>query len=205
MDRVRKLKIRASVSLEERASPVHEVDPKSNYYLLNPGGDLSETEKRFRSMFEDEWRWEGYSGEPRDHKELSKVLTERSVYIYIGHSGGEQYIPGWRIKRLNVRATALIMGCSSGLMKSNGAYEPTGIVNNYLTAGCPSIVANLWDITDKDIDKFSRHMLEKWMEGKHSLPRVVTLSRKVCKLKYLTGAAPVCYGIPARIVREGVG
>lgn len=78
----------------------------------------------------------------------------------------------------------------------------------------PTLVANLWDVTDRDIDKFSQSVFDqlrlipgeiqgttRW--GKSIVPHVkmtvttaVAQSREVCKLKYLTGAAPVVYGIP---------
>lgn len=92
-------------------------------------------------------------------------------------------------------------------------------------------MANLWDVTDKDIDKFAESTFTKWGLGTTvsefstletsnsrskisklrkeaeskaipqekndmSLTLAVNSSRGVCKLKYLTGAAPVVYGIP---------
>lgn len=78
----------------------------------------------------------------------------------------------------------------------------------------PTLVANLWDVTDKDIDKFSQSVFDKlrltpadvnkWSEPAkepHASPSLslvasVAQSRDSCKLKYLTGAAPVVYGIP---------
>jgi separase len=75
----------------------------------------------------------------------------------------------------------------------------------------PTLVANLWDVTDRDIDKFSQAVFDDlrldgdgvraWnasaaAPGKTSVVRAVARAREVCKLKYLTGAAPVVYGIP---------
>jgi len=75
----------------------------------------------------------------------------------------------------------------------------------------PSLVANLWDVTDRDIDKFATSVFEKlhlevdevrkWREGRGSgggtsVVAAIAQSREVCKLKYLTGAAPIVYGIP---------
>jgi separase len=64
-------------------------------------------------------------------------------------------------------------------------------------------------VTDKDIDKFSQSvfdklslnsMKEKKRSGNNnnstSIVAAVAQSRDSCKLKYLTGAAPVVYGIP---------
>jgi hypothetical protein len=74
----------------------------------------------------------------------------------------------------------------------------------------PTLVANLWDVTDKDIDRLSQSVFDKLhLTGKEitqltekrsrvpvSLIAAVAQSRDSCKLKYLTGAAPVVYGIP---------
>lgn len=96
-------------------------------------------------------------------------------------------------------------------------------------------MANLWDVTDKDIDRLSEDVLKRLhldtshvphtetsrsssrgnatgtkggmtgltvkmgqinlVEGISSV-KAVALAREECKLKYLTGAAPVVYGLP---------
>ena len=98
-------------------------------------------------------------------------------------------------------------------MREMGEFDRIGTPNNYMMAGCPSLVANLWDVTDRDIDKFAQSVFDKlrlepgeigqWQkgqrnvnEGKVSIVAAVAQSRDVCKLKYLTGAAVVVYGIP---------
>ena len=89
---------------------------------------------------------------------------------------------------------------------------------NYLLAGCPTLVANLWDVTDKDLDRFSMAMFNLWgLEGNRSDPKLspghtdtgkagrklrlslveaVKEAREECRMKYLVGAASVVYGIP---------
>lgn len=71
-------------------------------------------------------------------------------------------------------------------------------------------MANLWDVTDKDIDKFAQSVFDDlrltpdgvraWTAegatGTTSVVAAVAKAREVCKLKYLTGSAPVVYGIP---------
>ena len=98
-------------------------------------------------------------------------------------------------------------------MREMGEFDRIGTPNNYMMAGCPSLVANLWDVTDRDIDKFAQSVFDKlrlepgeigqWQkgqrnakDGKVSIVAAVAQSRDVCKLKYLTGAAVVVYGIP---------
>lgn len=71
----------------------------------------------------------------------------------------------------------------------------------------PSFVANLWDVTDKDIDLFTMSLLESWgaLTSKEanddvtpSLSKALAETRENAplKLKYLNGAAPVLYGLP---------
>ena len=71
----------------------------------------------------------------------------------------------------------------------------------------PTLIANIWDVTDRDIDKFAQSVFDKlgmrkvdvdrWNDGSGtSVVGAVAQSRETCKLKYLTGAAPVVYGIP---------
>lgn len=92
-------------------------------------------------------------------------------------------------------------------------------------AGCPAAVANLWDVTDRDIDRFSQAVLTAYISSGSSgsatsgstgsrtksgsgdenseplgtdMSAAVGASRGVCKLPHLVGAAPVCYGLPSR-------
>lgn len=80
-----------------------------------------------------------------------------------------------------------------------------------VVAFSPALVANLWDVTDKDIDKFSETVFNKLgfnvnLSSSSSSPSSTTItlaeavgsSRGVCKLKYLNGAAPVVYGVPVK-------
>ena len=91
------------------------------------------------------------------------------------------------------------MGCSSGSLTSEGDFDLQGTALNYLQAGCPSLLGNLWDVTDKDIDKLTLNVFEYWgLNGseRYTLPEAVSMSRNSCTLPYLNGAAVVVYGIP---------
>lgn len=84
--------------------------------------------------------------------------------------------------------------------------------------GGPAVVANLWDVTDRDIDRYSQALMQSWLgcggflsnsssssiasaksesDASVSEPLGVAVmrSRSACKLTHLIGAAPVCYGI----------
>jgi separase len=66
-----------------------------------------------------------------------------------------------------------------------------------------TVLANLWDITDKDIDRLSVALFEDWGLGSSnvstnvSLCNSLTRARDACRMKFLVGSAPVIYGIPA--------
>ncbi|CAH9129899.1 unnamed protein product [Cuscuta epithymum] len=66
-------------------------------------------------------------------------------------------------KDLETCSACLLMGCSSGSLKGNKSYIPQGAPLCYLSAGSPIIVANLWEVTDKDIDRFGKTLLEGWL------------------------------------------
>ncbi|XP_057989997.1 separase-like [Hevea brasiliensis] len=60
------------------------------------------------------------------------------------------------------------MGCSSGALSLHGCYTPQGTPLSYLLAGSPIIVANLWEVTDKDIDRFGNAVLDAWLKERSS-------------------------------------
>ena len=85
------------------------------------------------------------------------------------------------------------------------------------------MVGNLWDVTDRDIDRFAARVLQHWCDeqpepaaassvrsssssrqgGDSQLPAPVSvsqslaLSRGACRLPTLIGSAAVCFGLPA--------
>ncbi|KAL8258352.1 hypothetical protein R6Q59_030393 [Mikania micrantha] len=141
------------------------IDPLDAYYLLNPGGDLSNTEAEFGNWFKDQ-NLEGTAGTSPSLDELTVALKNHDLFIYLGHGSGVQYIPGGEIQKLERCAATLLMGCSSGSLSLNGSYTPKGAPLYYLFAGSPVIIANLWDVTDKDIDRFCKTVLDGWIQAR---------------------------------------
>lgn len=84
------------------------------------------------------------------------------------YDAGTQYISVHEIQKLNRCAASLLMGCSSGSLVHNGCYAPQGVPISYLFAGSPSVIANLWDVTDKDIDRFGKAILDSWLQEESS-------------------------------------
>ncbi|KAF9436395.1 hypothetical protein BGZ76_004090 [Entomortierella beljakovae] len=142
-----------------------ELDPQKTFYVLNPGGDLKNTENEFKGFVKSQTGWDGVIGRAPLDLECIRGLSNCDLYIYFGHSGGEQYIKSSQIRQLGQCAVSLLLGCSSGSLKSEGEFDPTGNAMNYLLAGCPAVVANLWDVTDKDLDRFSKEVFSLWGLG----------------------------------------
>ncbi|SMN17975.1 similar to Saccharomyces cerevisiae YGR098C ESP1 Separase [Maudiozyma saulgeensis] len=193
-------KVQLDVSISEKLSMV-----------LNPGGDLVRSEERFSELFANIARNCPDSklliNEKPSEPDLLRILSSSNLFIYIGHGGGEQYARNKEIKRQHNVAPSFLLGCSSAAMKYYGHLEPTGVIYSYLLGGCPLVVGNLWDVTDKDIDKFTMSVFEKIgliknvansLESGASINDAVEESRDICNLKYLNGIAPVVYGLPAK-------
>ena len=179
------------------------------YYLVNPGGDLKRTEERFQPIFESKKGWKGSVGKQPEEEELLSGIINSDLFVYLGHGGCEQYLRASTLFRKCLPngpflPPTLLIGCSSGALQMNGILEPYGNIFNWLACGTPSVLVNLWDVTDKDIDQFSESVFEKWgllhtYSNSLNLAEAVSKSRSTCTLKYLNGSAPVVYGLPLRI------
>lgn len=190
------------------------VQIKSNIaMILNPGSDLGRTEDRFSEALttisnNSPGSTLSIREKPSEQYFLS-MIQHANLFIYVGHGGGEQYIRNSEIKKQEILSPSFLLGCSSATMKDYGDLGSTGLMYSYLMGGSPLILGNLWDVTDKDIDKFSMSVFEKiglirnvatsFDEG-ISISDAVLESRGLCNLRYLNGAAPVVYGLPAKFI-----
>ncbi|KAJ3405453.1 hypothetical protein CcCBS67573_g03431 [Chytriomyces confervae] len=147
--------------LRDRLKMARSVVRKPNgFYVLNPGKDLVKTEAEF-SGFLKTTTWDGIVGEEPSEKVFEDKLQSKDIFLYFGHGGAEQYVRGHRIRKMNNCASTFLMGCSSGRLHAPGEFDIAGTALNYLIGGCPSLVANLWDVTDRDIDRFSKKLFVK--------------------------------------------
>ncbi|KAK0917676.1 separin protein [Friedmanniomyces endolithicus] len=168
----------------------HVVSRISGTYILNPSGDLTGTQTMLSPPLESLAQVPGSSWtsvvkrEPNE-EEFRTALTDCSMLLYFGHGAGSQYIRPRSIKKLDSCSEVVwLMGCSSGAVTEYGELEPSAVPFAYLMAGgfnsdaemaledteiqatreskCMAVVATLWDVTDKDIDRFSLAMGEEW-------------------------------------------
>ncbi|CZR54447.1 related to cell division-associated protein [Phialocephala subalpina] len=183
-------------------------------YILNPEGDLKNTQMTFQKSLEKLDGWQGITNRSPSEEEFKDQLLSKDLLLYFGHGSGAQYIRAKEIRKLGACAVAMLMGCSSGALTEAGEFEPYGPPVNYMHAGCPALVATLWDVTDKDIDRFAKSTFEHWgllesepqgkgkgrkkVEETHnvSLAEAVARGRAACNLRYLNGASVCIYGVP---------
>ncbi|KAJ2884516.1 separin protein, partial [Coemansia asiatica] len=138
------------------------------FYVLNPEGDLHRTQTNFADYLEAQLGWRGVVGRRPMNHECEHGLSTSDVFMYFGHGGAENYISRSQIRSLRRCAVALLFGCSSGRLKMAGEYDAMGTATDYMVGGCPALVGNLWDVGDKDIDRFAACMLNGWGLDKYS-------------------------------------
>ena len=204
------------------------VDPERTHYVVDPDSNLTETKNRilpFLSTLNSKYdrSWEGVVGCAPSLSFLQKSLKMRDgLLLYFGHGSGQSFLSRSALEKNfvsqdstdgdeGVQSSIVLMGCSSGRLESINRrasklvdqelpiyYEPEGRALSYLLAGAPCVVANLWDVTDHDIDRFAMDMLGRFFDENRSesLAECVARARSACKMRYIVGCAPVCYGLP---------
>lgn len=207
------------------------VDPDKICYVLDPESNLSETASTLGPALNSlassrGWDWSGVVGEMPSPEFMTEILKrDNGMFLYCGHGGGEKFFSRSQVEEImtsrddgvrGCRPPVVLMGCSSAKLQSvnypkenpSGKadpiyYEPEGIALSYLIAGAPCVVGNLWDVTDRDIDRYCLTLLEDFVKGQEgSLAKCVAEARRACKLRYIVGSAPVCYGLPVKCVRS---
>ena len=161
-DRILHMRCSNGSSSLSKTATTGTIDGSKGSYIVNPAGDLKSTQGTFQRKLSDLSSWNGIVNREPSEEEFKDALESKDVFLYFGHGSGAQYIRGRTIKRLSRCAVTFLMGCSSGTLTEAGEYEPYGTPMNYLHAGSPALVATLWDVTDKDIDRFAKSTLELW-------------------------------------------
>jgi Peptidase family C50 len=182
-------------------------------YILNPSGDLIKTAEYFSPKFKELKSLAiGCINEIPSQSFYNNVFSS-ALFLYFGHGTGDQYLHiRKQLKKPEHKKSPVyfMMGCSSGALQRKGSFPAFGPPWDYLLAGSPCIVANLWDVTDRDIDRFSLATLTKigifeedYVTSKKNISQcnvaeAVRLSRSACLLPRLVGAAPVVFGLPIK-------
>lgn len=64
----------------------------------------------------------------------SLTISSSCFHSYCGHGGGQEYLHGDNIQKLQNMPTSFLIGCSSGQLVEVGHLDPNGTVLSYLMA-----------------------------------------------------------------------
>ncbi|KAF2691649.1 cell division-associated protein-like protein [Lentithecium fluviatile CBS 122367] len=161
-------------TMTQIAQPGHHISTEAGgTSILNPSGDLTHTSKIIKPRLDDMLgSWTHIANRTPTEREFEDSLGEKDLVLYFGHGSGAQFVRSKAVRRLYLNsgtngekpgcATTFLFGCSSVHLSDNGIYEPSGMLASYLTAGAPAVVGMLWDVTDKDCDRFAIKAGELW-------------------------------------------
>ena len=161
-DRILQQQEPLSKGTEEIGHTRYTVNKSNGAYIMNPSGDLKTTQSQFEEPLRGLGGWDSIVNRIPTEDEMKNLLQTKEVFLYFGHGSGCQYIRPRAIKCLDKCAVSLLMGCSSGALTEAGVFEPYGTPVNYMNAGSAALLATLWDVTDKDIDRFSMKVFQDW-------------------------------------------
>ena len=138
------------------SQPIRYADLSNTLAVLNPDGDLLETEKVLLPAIMTNQSWKIITGvHPCG---INEALALYDMFLFFGHGTAQQYLRPTSVV-CSWKSIMILMGCSSGALVSQGELGYDGVVLSYMIKGSPAIVANLWDVTDKDIDRFSPELI----------------------------------------------
>ncbi|KAH8868186.1 Separin [Schistosoma japonicum] len=143
--------------------PPYSFNPEHAFYVLNPESNLPSTQQTFEPVFHSLSTWTGVTGRIPTVEEVNNGFTKHDLLIFLGHGNGSQFLLHTFNQGLSARSVALILGCSSGKPRWVGRHEPYTSLFNHLIAGCPFVCGLLWDVTDRDVDRFTLDFLMKWL------------------------------------------
>jgi len=172
------------------------------FYVVDPDGNLPETQTRMDKAFQDYQQWEGVAGVEPAKDVLERVLQDKDAYMFCGHGSGTKFLSGDEVEKLRVHAVPLLLGCSSGQLARHGrSLDPLGTAQNYLLASSPALLGFLWAVTDADVDQWTVVFLQHWLGGKKDgQPELLQASadKRASFKNFLNGAALVVYGLPLK-------
>ncbi|KAM0678003.1 separin protein [Binucleata daphniae] len=143
---------------------------KSIFYLIDPENNLESTKNTIQKLFTDYaihckkdgtvtsndkkriYECEGVVGRSLDDEEKEKAYNKQ-YFMYFGDGNGEKFISKERLKYIKNDAIFLF-GCSSSKTSSHKNFKRNALCLEYMKKS-NNLIGCLWDVTDKDLDKFS--------------------------------------------------
>ena len=185
------------------------ISVRNCWYAIDTEGNLPTTRatmQEFILPYSHRWKWRGFVAELPSYTTVKEYHDSSDLFIYCGHGAGERMCDTYSLRKHSCPASFL-WGCSSGSLIVHGIHDPSGAALNYLLGGAPFVLGNLWDVTDKDIDRLSVNCLEHVLNSTNGenttdnaiVAEALSQARYTCKLKHAVGASPVMYGVPSQL------
>jgi hypothetical protein len=144
---------------------------------------------------------------------MNKRVPLRSVIMLMGCSTAK-ISKSVRCSKVKLEAKSPVLSeaamCYNARSYTEAEFDAYGMPLSVLIGGGPVMIGALWDVLDGDLQQLSVALLEGWMPSagspkaesrtertpSTSLIGALTRARQACRLRFLTGAAVVAYGIP---------
>ena len=146
-------------------------DHERCWYAIDPERNLATTRSTMVAFLEPyiaKYQWPGYVAEMPPENMIKTLHAQHDLFIYCGHGAGEKMCETHKMRHWLHVPAAYLWGCSSGRLAVLGVHDPHGAALNYLLGGAPYVVGNMWDVTDKDIDKLSKECMRRCFEEQGS-------------------------------------
>lgn len=123
-------------------------------------------------------------------------------YIYIGHGSGSMYCSNESLLNNQcITAISFLMGCSSVRMGVMHQYTHIDSVLYYCLNKAPAVVGCLWDVSDGDLDRITKSLLQQLKDAssERSLVELVRKAKEASLLRSIVGDSVVVYGLPIQL------
>lgn len=138
------------------------------WYAIDPEGNLPGTRSTMTSFLQTyihKWGWRGIVAEIPPPDLVRSYHNEADLFLYCGHGAGEKLCDSHSLRKCASTPASMLWGCSSGRLAVHGVHDPYGTTLSYLLTGASFVIANLWDVTDKDIDRLSIQCMSEVLDG----------------------------------------
>ncbi|CAG5100077.1 Oidioi.mRNA.OKI2018_I69.XSR.g16831.t1.cds [Oikopleura dioica] len=200
----RMLSVRHAEYILRQPASKRSVDISNLLYVVDSQDNLTTSPATVGNFFKSVQQWDGYVSIRPNSRELLEKLNKFDLYVFAGHGSGSDCVGGWgRVARQGVTSTMHLFGCASGRLLDYGRTEPRGAVTCVLNSGSSSVMGMLWDVTDRDIDRFTLRLYKDWFSAASNssketgpcLSRFINECSRACKLPYVVAGATVNYGL----------
>lgn len=166
------------------------------FYLLDADNNLLNTRECISNLLENInlANLTGITGRRMAPQEQA-LLSSTDLFMYFGHGSGKKH---FELK--NIRPwLVFLFGCGSCRLLCTPNYRRNGCLAEHLKKN-RTVLGMLWDVTDRDLDRFTAGFLIDFFSGK-GLAESVRRNINACKLRHLNGASIVVYGTVDLLIR----